>query len=131
MGLGCFSTFFPLLLLAAEVATQPSGHVATQPVTATVMRPGVLRPRSSDKGHGNAGSGPNTTEGDTGGLPTLRSVTPTQFRHFSYFWQIGFLQVCAHAMFALAHTGVSLHQSVFGGRTRERNAVSEASEDDS
>ena len=108
VGLGCFSTFFPLLLLAAEVATQPSGHIATQPVTATVMRSGVLQPRPPDKGHGNAASGPNITEGDTGGLPTLRSVPPPQFRHFSYLWQFGSVQVSAHSCFvfgACAHVG--------------------------
>ena len=37
VGLGCYSTCFPLLLLAAEVATQPDGHIGTR-VTVSVTR---------------------------------------------------------------------------------------------
>lgn len=71
VGLGCYSTFFPLLLLAAEVATQPSGHVATHPVTATIMRSGVPQ-SSSEHGQARAPSGAKTMEGDTSGLSPLR-----------------------------------------------------------
>ena len=37
VGLGCYSTCFPLLLLAAEVATQPDGHIGTR-VAVSVTR---------------------------------------------------------------------------------------------
>ena len=73
VGLGCYSTCFPLLLLAAEVATQPSGHVGTQ-VTASVTRTVAPPPKTSDAA--TAATHASSTEGDTGGLPMLRSVLP-------------------------------------------------------
>lgn len=61
VGLGCYSTCFPLLLLAAEVATQPSGHVGTRVMASVTLSAAPPPPKSGD-----------ASVDETGRLPTLR-----------------------------------------------------------